>query len=279
MIGYREEGALPGLFFHRNAAEMLLNQPLNPVLIEITHGYYGHEVRSVPVGVEAPDGVIVKSVQDRLLTDRQAHRVPGILEQDRELLIAHPGFSPPALPPLLNDHAALLLDFLVLVTHTTGPVLQDLETLFNNFNAVRGQCQHIHGLVETGIGVYLRPEAHTDGLQVVHQLLFGEVFGAVEGHVFGQMGQPLLVIVLQHRTDVHCQPQLGPLLRLMVYANYVFQPILQGANRHLRVNGQGLARPGGLLQNRTGHQAKREQSNCGYVESLHKESPLPFTSF
>ncbi len=106
--------------------------------------------------------------------DREALGVARALEQDRELLVLHPGAraAPPA--PLLDHDAALLVDLLALEGDAAGPVLQDLEPSLEDLRVVGRDLQHVDGLVEAGVGVEVGPEAHADAFEVVDQLVAGE---------------------------------------------------------------------------------------------------------
>jgi len=119
------------------------------------------------------------------------------------------------------------------------PLLEDAQPRVQQLRLVGRHLQHVDGLVLARVGVDLGPELHADRLEVAHQRLAREVLGAVERHVFDEVGQPLLVVVLVHRACAHHQPQRGALFRFGVGAHVVAQTVGQGARGHGRVDGQG----------------------------------------
>jgi hypothetical protein len=116
------------------------------------------------------------------------------------------------------------------------PVLEDVEGAGDERGAVGGDLQLVDGLVEAGVGVEVGAESHADALEVIDDLLLLEVLRAVERHVLDEVGEPLLVVVLEHRAGVHRQAQLGPLLGAPVGADVVAEPVRQSADPHGRIH-------------------------------------------
>ncbi|MBA7662306.1 hypothetical protein ES703_70334 [subsurface metagenome] len=102
-----------------------------------------------------------------------------------------------------------------------GPILKDLERLFQNSPVLGGYLEQVNGLIESRIGIEFRAVPHADGLQVINNLLFFKILSAVKGHVLHEMGQSLLVIILQHRSGINHQSQLSPVFRLKISVNIV----------------------------------------------------------
>ena len=144
------------------------------------------EVKNLTVKYFAEEGV-VEALDDLQFPDRQALGVARALKEDRELLVADPGAGTTAQSPLLDDHAAFLVDLLVVEHLTVRPVLEDLERGGDEFGAVGRHHQHVDGLIEARIGVEVGPEAHADPFQVVDQLLLLEMLGPVERHVLHEV--------------------------------------------------------------------------------------------
>ena len=69
--------------------------------------------------------------------------------------------------------------------------------------------QLVDRLVEAGVGVDVRAEPHAERLHERGDVLPGEVPRAVERHVLDEVGQPALVVVLEHRPRLDHQPQFG----------------------------------------------------------------------
>ena len=82
-----------------------------------------------------------------------------------------------------------------------------------------------------------KPSAsHTDRLEIVDELMFGEVFGAVESHVFDEMGETELIVVFLEGTGIDEQTKLGPLLGTQVAADVIRQPVVELSFEDLRVD-------------------------------------------
>ena len=94
------------------------------------------------------------------------------------------------------------------------PVLEDRERLVDDARRVGRDRQDVDGLVEARVGVEVRAEPHADRLQVLDEIVLGEVRRAVERHVLDEVREPELVVGLEHRAGVHDEPQLGALLGL-----------------------------------------------------------------
>ena len=266
MAGDREQGALPGLLRGAQVLEMLPDEALNPSRVELAHRDDGHEVGAVPVVVEAPQGVVGERLQHGLFPDGQPQGVAGILKENGELAVAHAALGAPAQPPLLDDDAALLVDLRAFETDAMGPVRQNLETLLQHAGAVGGHLQDVDGLIETGVGVQIGPEAHADGLQVVHQFLAGEVGCAVESHVLGEVGQPLLVVVLQHGASIDDEAELGPLAGFVVHPDEIAQTVVQDTGVDPGIVGKGLFRGGEGLAGEGVCPVGRERPGTGRPE-------------
>jgi hypothetical protein len=76
-----------------------------------------------------------------------------------------------------------------------------------------GNRQHVDRLVEARVRVEVRAELHAHALEIVDQVVLGEVLGAVERHVLDEVREAELGRVLEHRAGVHHEPQLGALGR------------------------------------------------------------------
>ena len=134
--------------------------------------------------------------------------------------------------PLLDHDTAFLVDLLGLERHRVRPILQNLEPGLQNLRIVRRHAQRVHGFVERREGVDAGAEAHPDRFEVVDQRLLLEVLGAVEGHVLDEVCQAALVVILEHRAHIHDEPQLRPVLRLIVGAHVVREAVGQAAQGH-----------------------------------------------
>ena len=115
------------------------------------------------------------------------------------------------------------------------PVLEDVERLAFDVRGVGRDLKLVDRLVEARRGVDVGPEAHADGLEVAHELVLREARRAVERHVLEEVREPALVVVLEDRTGVHDEPELGALLGLGVPADVVAEPVRQRADDDVRI--------------------------------------------
>ena len=238
VIGHRRLGPHRGLCRGRHPPQVLGDQTLHVGGLEVAHGDEAHQVRPVPAAVEPADRVVMEGVEDRLLADGDALGVPGVGEEHGQLLVEHAQAGALAAAPLLDDDAPLLVDLLAVEGDAVGPVLEDLEGLLHHLHRVEGHGELVHGLVEAGVGVEVGPGAQSHRLEVGPQLLLLEVGGAVESHVLGEVGQPLLLVGLQNRAHVEGQTQLGPVLGLGVGPDDVAQAVVEGAEGDLGIDGK-----------------------------------------
>jgi hypothetical protein len=95
--------------------------------------------------------------------------------------------------------------------------------------------------ISSGSKLTVSAESHADTLHVVHQLLLVEMLGAVEGHVLSEVGQPLLVILLEHGARLDHQAELRSIPGLRVLAYVVAQSVPQCPDLDGGVRRQGLA--------------------------------------
>ena len=189
----------------RRRREVLADQGFHLVRIEIADRDHRHEVGPVPAFVEAAQVVGGCGLDDLRQADRQPHRVLGVAEQHRELLVADALVGTLAQPPLLKHHAAFALHLVRVQGNRVRPFAEDVEAL-RDYVGVGGELQEVHGLIEAGIGVEVRPECGAYRLQVIDDLVARERGGAVEGHMLQEVRQAALGLLLQHGSCAYAQP-------------------------------------------------------------------------
>ena len=244
------------------AAESSADHRLDRLSIKIADRDDRHQIRPVPVLVEAAQPVGGRVRQDVGVPDRESFRVARTVEDDRELLILDPRRAPPPSAPLLDHDTALLVDLLRVEDDATGPVHQDLEGRREHLGVVHRDLQHVHRFVEAGVGVDVGSKPHPDRLEVVHQLQLLEVLGAVEGHVLDEVGKPELVVVLEDRAGVDDQAQLGAVFWLVVFVDEVGEAVRQGAGGNLGIGGDRVGRVVLLGPRASGvHPARGQEAN------------------
>ncbi len=101
-------------------------------------------------------------------------------------------------------------------------------------------AQAVNGFVQRGVGVDVAAEVHTDGLEILDDALAGEVLRAVESHVFKEMRQTVLVILLQHGSDRLRNVELAALFGVLVVADVVGQSVVQMTDAHAVLHGKRL---------------------------------------
>ncbi len=229
--------------------------------IEVADGDDRHQVGSIPVGVELLQAIVRKRADDLGLADRQALGVARVLEQHGQLHVQHPRAWPEPRAPLLQDDAALLVDLLGIERDGVRPVLQDEERPIDHARVVGGNLQLVDRLVEARVGVDVRTEAHACRLQERDDVLFREVARAVEAHVLDEVREPPLVVVLENRSGVDHEPELGATLRLLVDAEVIAQAVGKRADGNARIDGNGSRQRNVLRPGRDG--ALRARHNAG----------------
>jgi hypothetical protein len=90
----------------------------------------------------------------------------------------------------------------------------------------------MHGFVEAGIRVEVGAKPDPDGLQIGDDVVLGEPARAVEQHVFDEVRQAFLIVVLEHRSRVDHEPQLESLLRARVLPDVVAESVRQCPRAH-----------------------------------------------
>ena len=230
VIGNLEARPRPAQVGRRDGSELPPDQILHPCLVEIADRNDGHEIRPIPVRVEALQrlGLEVPDVLHR--ADRCALGVARAPEQDRKLQVLHPGVRPASLPPFLDDHAAFLLDGLGIEREAVSDVREKQERLAHGFRVVGRDVKHVHRFVERGIRVHPGAQPHADRLHELDELELREVLAATECHVLDEVGQADLVVVLHHGSHIHHEPQFCALHRSLIGPDVIPQSVRQVAD-------------------------------------------------
>ena len=245
--------------------ELIADRRFDLGAVEITDRDDGHQVRAVPVLVEAAQPLGRGRLEDLGLPDRQPLRVERPLEQDRELLILNARLRPAPAPPFLDHDAALLVHLFRVEEHALSPVREDAEGGRQHLRVVHRHLQHVDGLVKAGVSVEVRTELHPDRLEVVDERLLLEVLRAVERHVFDEMREPELILVLEDGARVHDEAQFHPVLRLIVLVHEIAQAVVQRPGDDGRIRRNRIRR-GRSLRRRSGS-GEREEGGGGRNES------------
>src|ERR671921_2812279 len=104
---------------------MLLDHRHRGVTIHISHDNHGHQVRPVPVAIEAHELLALRTLDDRRLPDRWPIRVARSFELRALDLVARTLTRAKVHAPFGQDDAALVFEGALVECGGVGPVLQD----------------------------------------------------------------------------------------------------------------------------------------------------------
>src|SRR5690606_2455549 len=127
-------------------AEVLPDERLDALLLDVTDDDDGHQVRAVPVPIEAGH-LIAGAVLDALRqADRLALQVAGDAEQHAVRVRPDPGPDAEPGAPLGEDDAALRLDLFGVERDALRPVVQDPEGGLERALGVRRNGEPVGGV-------------------------------------------------------------------------------------------------------------------------------------
>ena len=273
-------------FAARDFAEGGLDFGFDDVRIEVADHHHRHQVGAVPVAVKAHEFFAVGAFDALLGADRQPFGIKRAIKKLRQHLVENPLEGAAAEPPFFDHHTFFLLDLLGVEADAVGPVFEDQKTLVEQGGIVGRHGEHVDGFIKRRVGVEVGAKTHADALQVVDQLVFGQVAGAVEGHVFEEVGEAPLVFVFEHGPGVDGEAQLGAFFRFGVLPDEVGEPVAELAladgrvERQLRFErrGGGVERGRSCraaigLRHGSEQQAEQRRKNEGRSDAvLHRDS-------
>ena len=88
-----------------------------------------------------------------------------------------------------------------------------------------------------GLRVHVCIHVHTILFQYFRNRVTGKVHRTVEGHVFQEMGQPVLGIIFHERSHVLDDIKVSLPCRFVIFTNKIGQSIIQFPMFHVRVQG------------------------------------------
>jgi len=139
-------------------------------------------------------------------------------------------------PPLREDDTALVVDAALVEGGGVGPILQDEERAIEGARNVGRHAQCVLRVVVAGRGVGVWPEAQAERGQEREKALPRKMLGALELHVFDEMREALLVVVLEDGSGFDDEAQLSASTGLLVRPHVVSQPIRQLACDRFRID-------------------------------------------
>ena len=216
---------------------------LNAVHVDVAHYDDCLVVRAVPLMVVVTQCLVGEVVDDGGVA---YHVALGVLRARVHLCVQLPPYTTAcraACAPLLQYHAALGVYLLVQQREGAAPVVHHQQRAVDDTLAIgRHVAQTIYRLVNRGVGIDVTAEVDTYRLKIVDDSLALKMLGTVEGHMLQEVGQTVLVVLLQDGTYRLRDVELATLFGLLVVTDVVGQSVVQLAVANLRVHRQFLRR-------------------------------------
>ena len=97
----------------------------------------------------------------------------------------------------------------------------------------------VDGLVEGGVGIEVLAKTYTDALEILLEVVTREMLGAIEAHVFQEMGKAALVVLLLHGAHLLGNVEVGSALGPFVVADVIGESVGQCTHADLGVQRYG----------------------------------------
>ena len=143
----------------------------------------------------------------------------------------------------------------------------DQSCRISSFAGRRHVLDLVGRVVPARRGVQVVAEFHSHGLQVFRQHLARQVLRAVEGHVFQEVGQSLLVVVLLDGAHVVQDVEVGLPLGLFVVADVVGHAVFQLARAH-RFVGRNRCHHARLGRHASRGEHRKQQEHQFFLHTL-----------
>ena len=249
-----------GVLRHLDGAEDALHGSFHLVDVDVAHHDDALQVGAVPFFIIGAQGLGLEVIDHLHQADGVAVAVlgAGIERGQVALEDASRGFGAQA--PLFVDDTAFFVDFFRVEREAVGPVVQDEQARVDVLGRHGHVVDVVHRLVGRCVGVQIDTELDSDAFAVLDEAVAGKVVGAVEAHVFQEVGQAALRVVLLYGAHLLRDVEVGPVFRQGVVADVVGQSVGQLAVADGRVH-RYLRHLGHLLRRRAqrGHQGQRNE--------------------
>ena len=160
----------------------------------IADDYKGHAVGCVVARVEVGESLARGLADDFFFADRETPRDERIGQHFGKLLLHDAVADRIAAHFFREDHAAFLVDFCRVEQRAIAEVAHDGEGELHRLLRHVGQIEHVHGLVEGGVGICVSTEGDAEALHAWHEFGGGVMFGAIENHVLEEMRETALIL-------------------------------------------------------------------------------------
>ena len=154
----------------------------------------GDALWGIPFAVEVGEALAGGGFDDGFVADGEAAGDEGVGEGEFEALNHHAVVDVIAGELFAEDDAAFFVEFLIGEEHILGDVGEEEEALLKHGFGGFGEFEFVDGFFEGGVGVGVGAEGHAEALEEFDHFIGGVVSGAVEGHVFEEVGEALLVV-------------------------------------------------------------------------------------
>ena len=261
VVGHRLRLPLRRIDRRGDVGEHPLDGPLHGIHVHVAHDDEGLQIRAVPFLVIRPQLVGLEVLDHVDRADGHPVGVAASGEHLRQLLLPHAGLRVLPGAPFLAYHAPFLADGGVGQRQAPRPVVQDEQARVHHAALVHRRVgNHVHRLVERGIGVEVLAAAHPHALDVLVHAVVREIPASVEGHMLQEVRQPALVLLLQDGAHVLGDVEIRPVLGQLVMTDVIRQSVAQPSVPHGGIDRERLRFWLSLRHHlREGYQAKQER--------------------
>jgi hypothetical protein len=237
MLGHVENRPRP--LGHRigERREVPGNHRRDGVPVDVADDHHRHQIRPVPVAIEAHQLVTLRALNHRRIADRRSVRVPRALQLRAPQLVGGPFVGAEIAPPLGEHDRTLALDRGGVEEGAAGPVFEDGQRRVEYLRTIGRHAQRVLRVVEAGHRVRVRAEAQADRRQEVVDALSGKMARPLELHVLDEVGEAALIVVFEHRSGLDDQPQFGLARGPGIGPDIEAQPVGQAADQDLGIDG------------------------------------------
>ena len=240
VVGHLLGHHLRGFGANLDAAEEFLHLLLEVVHVNVAHHDDGLIVGTIPLLIVFLQRLGLEVVDDAHQADGHAHAVlrAGIELGQRAGNHALRGAF--AQSVLVVHHVALLHYLVLLQQQAVAPVLQDEHARVEGRLARGGHVANaVDRLVNRGVGVQVAAELYAQRAGELNEVVAFEVLRAVEGHVLKEVSQSALALLLLDGAHALGNVEIGHVLRPLVVADVVSQTVVELADAHGLVHGNG----------------------------------------
>ena len=231
----------PGTFRRRGQRrEAVLDHRRDRLAVDVADDDDGHQIRAIPVAIEAEQLLALRALDDLGLADRGSIGVARSLQLHLPQLVRRPLACAEVHAPFREHDAALPLDRLGIERRGLGPVLEHEHRAVEDARHVGRHAQQVLRVVVARLRVRIRSDADAERRQELADPLLREVPRALEQHVLDEMRQALLVVVFEHRSGLDDQPELGAPRRLGILPHVIAQAVRQRADGDFGIDGHLL---------------------------------------